>query len=112
MKFAKQAELILDEEQVMFENWLDSLTVVPTIISMQKQAENIRKVEADKVINKLEEKLTDKEIQLIERMSKLIVKKMLHNPMTQLRKAAEDDLQREATNEAAKYLFDFEEESD
>jgi glutamyl-tRNA reductase len=46
----------------MFENWLDSLTVVPTIISMQKQAENIRKVEADKVINKLEEKLTDKEI--------------------------------------------------
>jgi glutamyl-tRNA reductase len=45
-------------------------------------------------------------------MSKLIVKKMLHNPMTQLRKAAEDDLQREATNEAAKYLFDFEEESD
>jgi glutamyl-tRNA reductase len=46
-------------------------------------------------------------------MSKLIVKKMLHNPMTQLRKAAEEDeAHREATNEAAKYLFDFEEESD
>ena len=31
MMFAKQAQLILDEEQVIFENWLDSLQVVPTI---------------------------------------------------------------------------------
>ena len=43
-------------------------------------------------------------------MSKLIVKKMLDNPMTQLRKASTDDNNRDKTNEAAKYLFNLEDE--
>lgn len=66
----------------MFENWLDALKVVPTIKSMKNQAEDIRKEEADKVLKKLSKKLSEDEVYLIERMSKLIVNKMLHNPMT------------------------------
>ena len=66
----------------MFENWLDALKVVPTIKSMKNQAEDIRIEEADKVLKKLSKKLSEDEVYLIERMSKLIVNKMLHNPMT------------------------------
>ena len=42
----------------------------------------------------------------------MIVKKMLHKPMTQLRKAATDPEARESTNKAAKYLFDLKELDD
>ena len=43
-------------------------------------------------------------------MSKLIVNKMLHNPMVQLRKASEDNMTREMTNHTAKYLFNLNDE--
>ena len=47
---------------MIFEDWLESLEVVPTIKAMQCQAEEIRQKEANKVISKLSKKLSEDEI--------------------------------------------------
>jgi glutamyl-tRNA reductase len=73
------------EEQLSFEAWRDSLETVPTIKALRGKAETIRSVELEKVLNKLGEGLTNKQKKLIEDMSKGIVNKLLHGPMTALR---------------------------
>lgn len=84
-KAAQEAEILLKEEQRAFEAWRDSLETVPTIKALRSKAENIRAVEFEKVINKLGEGVSKKQMKAVEELSKSIVNKLLHGPMTALR---------------------------
>eukprot|EP01025_Chloroclados_australasicus_P016382 TRINITY_DN18192_c0_g1_i2.p1 TRINITY_DN18192_c0_g1~~TRINITY_DN18192_c0_g1_i2.p1 ORF type:complete len:540 (+),score=80.34 TRINITY_DN18192_c0_g1_i2:81-1622(+) len=84
-KAAAEAEVLLKEEQTAFEVWRDSLETVPTIKALRAMAEKIRSSECDKALNKLGEDMTKKQRRVVEELSKGIVNKLLHGPMTALR---------------------------
>jgi glutamyl-tRNA reductase len=82
---AREAEVLLGEEQLAFEAWRDSLETVPTIKALRGKAEAIRAVELERTLNKLGEGLSNKQKKAVEELSKGIVNKLLHGPMTALR---------------------------
>lgn len=89
MREARRAELIIDEEILVFEAWIESLEVVPTIAAMRSEAEAMRQEEFAKAVRRLGT-LSEKELATVEALSQAIVSKMLHGPTTRLREAAND----------------------
>ena len=88
---AAEAENLIVEELHGYEAWRDSLETVPTIKKLRSKAEDIRRTELDKALNKLgADKLTKKERRALEDLSKGIVNKLLHGPMAALRCDASD----------------------
>jgi len=86
-KELKKATVIVQEEVKDFLSWLNTLDLVPTIVSLRDRAEQIRSQEINKALAMLKTSLSDKERQTIEAMSKAIVNKMLHDPINQLKEA-------------------------
>ena len=66
---------------------MKSLAVVPTILSLQEQCETIRQAEIDRIRGKLG-KLTPEQEAAIEAMTRGIVNKLLHTPITTLKSSA------------------------
>ena len=81
---AAEAEVLLKQELRSFEAWRDSLETVPTIKALRNKAENVRTTEFEKAANKLGD-LSKKQLKVVEELSKGIVNKLLHGPMTALR---------------------------
>merc|ERR1711871_387460 len=90
-----EAEFILREELDKFRLWQQSLGAIPTIAKLQEKAEILRVQEVEKVLKKLSN-LDAKDLDTVERLSKGIVAKLLHGPMTHLRQQKEGDGTREA----------------
>jgi glutamyl-tRNA reductase len=86
---ADRAEQIVEEEVAKFESRLQTLSVVPTIVSLQEQMETIRQAEIDRVRGRLG-KLTPEQELAVEAMTRGIVNKVLHAPITTLKSAARD----------------------
>ncbi|MCO5610591.1 hypothetical protein L7F22_064830 [Adiantum nelumboides] len=82
---AMEAQVIIEEELRSFEGWRDSLETVPTIKKLRAYAENIRMSELEKCLSKMGEDLPKKNKRLVEDLSRGIVNKLLHGPMTHLR---------------------------
>lgn len=73
-----------------FEAWRDSLETVPTIKALRQKAEDVRTAEFDKAYKKLGETLSKKQLRAVEDLSRGIVNKLLHGPMTALRTDGSD----------------------
>jgi glutamyl-tRNA reductase len=86
-KEAERAEKIVEAEVERFAARMKSLAVVPTILSLQEQCETIRQAEMDRIRGKLG-KLTPDQEAAIEAMTRGIVNKMLHTPITTLKSSA------------------------
>lgn len=86
-----EAELILREELEKYVLWQQSLGAIPTIAKLQEKAEKLRVEELSKVSKRLNN-LDPKDLEAVERLSKGIINKLLHGPMSHLRqqKTAED----------------------
>ena len=86
-----EAELILREELDKYVLWQQSLGAIPTIAKLQEKAEKLRVEELSKVSKRLSN-LDAKDLEAVERLSKGIINKLLHGPMSHLRqqKTAED----------------------
>jgi len=82
---AAEAEVLLLEEQAAFEAWRDSLETVPTIKALRGKAEDIRSAELEKALRAMGDGLTKKQKKALEELSRGIVNKLLHGPMTALR---------------------------
>lgn len=79
-----EAEALLKEELAGYLGWHQSLGAVPTIAKLQESAEAMRAQEFAKNEKKLKN-LSDKELEAVERLSRGIVNKLLHGPMSHLR---------------------------
>lgn len=101
-----EAEGILREESEKFHGWQQSLTAIPAISKMQEKFEAMRSEEVRKAANKLS-KLNDKELEVVEKLSKGIVNKMLHGPMSALRQP-EGPEQKRRTLQMLKSMFKLE----
>jgi glutamyl-tRNA reductase len=91
---AARAEEIVNFEVQRFLERLDTLDVVPTIVSLQDHVETIRQAEIDKVRGRLGALSPEQEL-AVESMTKGIVNKILHTPITTLKTAAKDARQKD-----------------
>ncbi len=88
-KELKRAEIIIDEEVRSFLKWLGMLRVVPTIVSLRERMDGIRQQELDEALSSLRH-LSDDQKQTIASMTNAIINKILHHPITQLKKAEQE----------------------
>jgi glutamyl-tRNA reductase len=79
-----EAEDLLQEELKAFGSWHQSLGTVPMITKLQGRADKIRRQELAKVERKLSG-LTVQEREVVQRLTKGIVAKLMHGPMSHLR---------------------------
>ena len=84
---ASRAESIIESEVQKFSERQNALEVVPTIISLQERVELIREAEIDRVKGRLGKLSADQEA-AIDSMTRGIVNKILHSPLTTLKTAA------------------------
>ncbi len=88
-KEAERAEDIVSSEVVRFQERLQTLDVVPTIVSLQDHLETIRQAEIDRVRGRLGPLSPEQELAL-ESLTHGIVNKIMHTPITTLKTAARE----------------------
>jgi glutamyl-tRNA reductase len=86
-KEAERAEKIIEDEVGRFHARVQSLHVVPAIVSLQDYVETIRQAELDRVRGRLGQLSPDQE-HALETLTHGIVNKILHTPITRLKSAA------------------------
>jgi glutamyl-tRNA reductase len=85
-KEAQAAEVIVAEEVGKFSAWLKSLAVVPTIAELTAKAETIRATEVARTLKNMgTSHRTEAEVEALERLTKTLMKKLLHDPILFLR---------------------------
>jgi glutamyl-tRNA reductase len=105
---ALRAEGIVAAAVEQFCRWYQSLEVIPTIIALKEKLERIRQKEVDKMLMAFPN-FSARERQAMEDFSKTIVNKILHDPITLLKKANEK-ADGEPYVDAVKKLFSVETE--
>ena len=80
------AEALVESSLERWEEWIQQLKVTPTISTLAQYFEDMRQQELDR----LDGEITDDERSRIEAFSKGLVKKLLHNPIRNLRTAVEE----------------------
>mgnify|MGYP006287076147 FL=1 len=75
-----RAERIIDDAALRFQQWYDSLDVVPTIKDLQSKLSTIFAAELNKTLHFLDH-LSQDDIDALERMNEAVIKKILHDPM-------------------------------
>lgn len=94
---------IVKEELDDFMAWMGALAVVPTITTLRRHADAIRRVELERLRNSFGE-LTDKQAGLLDELTSRIVNKLLHEPTMRLKEVASgNDAGRYA--EVVRHLF-------
>jgi glutamyl-tRNA reductase len=93
-------EAIVNEEAARFETWLAERGVVPTIAALRQSAEATRLQELQRTLDRLPN-LTDAERKRLDAMTKALVNRLLHAPVTRLR-----DQGSERHLDAVRELFD------
>jgi glutamyl-tRNA reductase len=93
---------IIREEMVVFFHWYKSLQVTPTIQDLRETFEVIRQQEVERNINRF--KPEDRE--LVDLVTKRIINKLLHQPLTNLKQGAENGSRGSETMQRIKVLRD------
>ena len=88
---ARKAEEIILEVENSFQTWLNGLKAVPAIIDLKKRFEKVKDSELEKALEKLEG-ISEKDKYIIELMASRIIGKILHNPLTNLKKESSTSL--------------------
>lgn len=101
-----RAEAIVAEEQQRFEGWFMALRAVPTIRHLRTRVEEIRVREVERALSRLD--LDERGREGVEALTRAIVNKILHAPLSRLRREAERE-EGMAYLEAARLLFDLDE---
>ena len=105
---ASRAEAIVATEVEKFCRWYQCLEAVPTIVALQKKVEEIREKELAKTLAALPQ-LSDKEKRALAALSEAIVKKIIHGPITLLKKTGRNS-EGEAYVDVIKKLFRLDED--
>ncbi|WP_115014702.1 glutamyl-tRNA reductase [Synechococcus sp. UW140] len=82
---AMEAQGLLDVESRLFLEWWDSLEAVPTINRLRASLEQIRTEELQKALSRMGPDFSARERKVVEALTKGILNKILHTPVTQLR---------------------------
>jgi glutamyl-tRNA reductase len=102
---AREAEHLLQDEAQQFLDWWDSLEAVPTINQLRSSMETIRTEELQKALSRMGPDFSARERKVVEALSKGIINKILHTPVTKLR-ASQARSERQQALRAVERLFD------
>jgi glutamyl-tRNA reductase len=102
---AREAQGLLDEEARLFLEWWDSLEAVPTINRLRSSLESIRSEELQKALSRMGPDFSARERKVVEALSKGIINKILHTPVTSLR-APQQRSERQNSLMVVERLFD------
>ena len=103
---AQRAESLIEEEVVRFRRRMQTLDAVPTILALQQRMEQIRQDEIERLRAKLGP-LTAEQQSAIENLTRSIVNKILHPPISALKTASGSE-EVTATSEMLRALFGLE----
>ena len=87
MEEAQQAEQIIDEEVERLVSRLKTREVVPTIVGLQEQLEQLRAAELERMRGKLGD-LTPQQLEAVESLTRGIINKIAHGSIAELRRQA------------------------
>lgn len=102
---AREAEHLLHDEAQQFLDWWDSLEAVPTINQLRSSMETIRTEELQKALSRMGPDFSARERKVVEALTKGIINKILHTPVTQLR-ASQARSERQQALRTVERLFD------
>ena len=102
-----RAEAIVEEQRQRFDGWLTALRAVPTIKHLRQRIEDIRNAELEQALGRLA--LDEGQREGVEALTRAIVNKILHAPVSRLRREAERE-EGMAYLEAARVLFALDDE--
>jgi glutamyl-tRNA reductase len=100
---AVRAEAIVVEQEQRFRGWLAGLQAVPTIRALRVRLEEIRSQEVKRALGRLG--LESAQAEGVEALTRSLVNKILHAPLSRLREEAERG-EGMTRLEAARALFD------
>jgi glutamyl-tRNA reductase len=101
---ADRAEAIVQLEVDKFQARLQTLDVVPTIVSLQEHLETVRQAEIDRVRGRLGALSPEQEL-AVEALTRGIVNKIMHTPITTLKTAARESSEATTVIDLVRRLF-------
>jgi glutamyl-tRNA reductase len=101
---AKEADGIIAAEVAAFRKRLITEDAVPTIMELQKRAEEIRAAELEKCLRKMGP-ITVGQRDAIEMLTMQMTNKLLHHPIIHLRDASEEPHERESVRRTIRKVF-------
>ena len=101
---ADRAEAIVQLEVDKFQARLQTLDVVPTIVSLQEHLETVRQAEIDRVRGRLGTLSPEQEL-AVEALTRGIVNKIMHTPITTLKSAARESSEATTVIDLVRRLF-------
>jgi len=104
-EIAAEAEGMLQHEGQQFIEWWDGLEAVPVANRLRMQLESFREQELQKALSRMGPDLSARERKVVEALSKGIINKILHGPVTKLR-APQPRQQRHQAMKVVQDLFD------
>jgi glutamyl-tRNA reductase len=104
-EMALEAEGLLRQESRLFLEWWDGLEAVPLVNKLRLQLEEIREQELQKALSRMGPDLSVRERKVVEALSKGIINKILHTPVTHLR-APQPRQQRHTAMKVLQDLFE------
>ena len=103
-----KAESIIEDEVDKFWRWYSGLRAVPLIKRLRERAEDMRRAELERTLGRLDH-LSKADVERVDRLTRDLLQKLLHQPTARMRAAAEDGGQHDIL-EAARFLFGIKEE--
>src|SRR5665811_1950499 len=103
MRRQSRPESIVEEEVEQFEDWLSSLSVVPTVVELREWAGSVKDEEVEKFLARMPD-LTEDERNKVSALAHSIVNKIMHPPTVRLKEAAGDE-EVIRYEESIRYLF-------
>ncbi|HSE88906.1 MAG TPA: glutamyl-tRNA reductase [Candidatus Binatia bacterium] len=88
---AEKAEGIVYEEVQNFTRWIHSLEQVPTITALRQRLEEIRQRELEKSLGGSLRDLSEKQREALEDMTTAMINKILHSPVSHLKRNSKDE---------------------
>ena len=77
---AEWAEALATDESKQFRQWCLDLEALPTVIELRHRADQVRSLELQKTVRKLNGQLDEAALESLDAMTKAIVNKILHDP--------------------------------
>ncbi|MGC4376359.1 glutamyl-tRNA reductase [Fictibacillus sp. Mic-4] len=105
---AEKIEEMVSRELDAFQSWLNTLGVIPVISALREKSFLIQEEAVRHIENKLPD-LTERELKIIRKYSKMIVNQMLHHPVIKMKEMVGDRNRDEVLNLFIK-MFALEEE--
>jgi len=110
-KIAKEAESLIKDEKGQFLEWWASLEAVPVINKLRSDLELIRKEELQKALSRMGPDFSARERKVVEALTKGIINKILHTPVTKLR-SPQSRQERQESLKIVEKLFSLKDEDD